>query len=109
MQFVSGPYERKTDVEYVCALSKRVRAGVALMGTNLRPLVEQMVDQFEESEELCRSLKVPGNPMRQVDLRPSPGHPTILLKVFMSWRDDKWMVMIEGSDETVFENGEKNF
>ncbi len=109
MQFVGGAYKRKTDVQYSAALSKKVRAGVSFMGTNLRPLVEQLVDQFEQSEELCKSLKVPGYPMRQVDLRPEPGHPTILLKVFMSWRDDRWLVMIEGADETVFENGEQNF
>jgi hypothetical protein len=107
--------ERTTTVDFVCSLSKKVRAGVYYTMTDLRPMVENLVDNFESDPELCKSLKIIPEPgtkvLCRVDIRPAKGSPVILLKAFISWNHTKqlWYVLIEGTDEMVFENNEPNY
>jgi len=108
-----------TEIPFVCSLSKKVRIGMMAAGqtaesSGIRSCIISIVEQFDNDAELKASLKQkpePGyHPMRQIDVRSAPGAP-ITLKVFMqwSWKLDCWHALVEGPDETVFEDGELNF
>lgn len=96
---------------YVCTLSPIFRMAVKLTGADLRPHAEAIVRDFEESKELCDSLKV-YQPVvriiRQVDLKDDNGN--ILAKCFMWWdcHNEHWVVMMEGSDEQYWEKNQVN-
>jgi hypothetical protein len=96
--------------KYVCSFSPMLRTVVQALGANLQPSVEAVVKDFEESPELCASLKVyhpEGRIMRQVDLRDD--NERILAKCFLwwDWHNKHWVVMMEG-DEVYWEKGQIN-
>jgi hypothetical protein len=108
-----------SSVPFVCSLSKKVRMGMMLNGqtaetSGIKSCVISIVEQFDADAELKASLQQKGEPgsypMRQIDVRSAPGAP-IQLKVFMKWdwKLDMWHALVEGPDETAFEDGEQNF
>jgi len=105
----------KTDFPYpfVCSLSPPLRI-VANTSPRIKNLIREQckgaVKYFEESKELCLSLKVPqphGRIMRQFDLKTNADGP-IVLKFFMSWDgyNDRWFVFVEGPNEEYWEDGQ---
>ena len=112
--------EKQTEIpEFMGFLSKNLRDGKYPDLTKLfiARTAEDLVRKFANDPELCKSLKEDPNHdvgvrvMRQVDIRPEPGHPTVLMKCFVGWSHKKncWYVMVEGPDETVWEEGKDNW
>ena len=72
------------------------------------------VRYFEESAELCASLKTnilpqEGRLMRQFDIKKTANGPAFL-KFFMSWQvaDERWLVLVELAEETFWEKNQIN-
>ena len=81
----------------------------------IREQCVSIVRYFEESPELCASLKttnvVPqeGRVMRQMDIRNGADGP-VVLKFFLSWEfdNDRWLVLVEMPPETYWEQNQVN-
>lgn len=99
-EFKGGSFTPDFPYPYACSFSPLMRKAVALIKADFRQQAELLVKQFEESPELCASLKVfhpEGKIMRQVDLKDAGGN--ILIKAFLwwDWHNKHWVVFMEGA------------
>lgn len=113
----SSTFKERSDsfhIPYICAFSPMLRAAVVAMNKHdaVATQIEGIVEEIDSTEEVAKSLKAGCNgvlgerAIRQVDLRPAPNHPLVLLKCFVGWDGDnqKWLVWAEGGTETYWED-----
>jgi len=114
--------EPRVDFDFPCQfccsfspLLRKVCVTVPQIKEFIREQCVSIVRYFEESPELCASLKttnvVPqeGRVMRQMDIRNGADGP-VVLKFFLSWEfdNDRWLVLVEMPPETYWEQNQVN-
>jgi hypothetical protein len=116
IKMVIGSSDPNFPYPYACSATPDLREALAVMEKQWPNMhiwqkigmqIEGLVRHFEESTELCNSLKVYSpecRVMRQVDLRLWEGGP-IFLKTFVHWDWDnkRCIVFIEAEQETYWE------
>jgi hypothetical protein len=119
--FQTGPGDETFGISFACLVSPQLGSAIKFYEENypergamkiIRQQVEGLVRYFEQSTELCSSLKAfcpHGKLARQVDLRMGEGG-SILFRCFMHWsfEEKRWHCCLEGADENFWEQRQIN-